>query len=88
MADRPASPSEKALKAAKALVAYIEFFRTHGTGETMARYPDDEAFGGYDNIVRRAHELAEQIEDFDMRRAHRVSERSASMTAPANSAVA
>lgn len=60
--------SSQALKAAKALVAYIEFFRAHGTGDTLRRYPDDHEYGGYDNIVRRAHELADQIEGFDGRR--------------------
>lgn len=70
---RDPGPSAKALKAAKALAAYIEFFRTHGTGELMARYPDDDTFGGYNNIVRRAHALAEQCEDFDGRRRHRAS---------------
>lgn len=60
--------SLQALKAAKELVAYIEFFRSHGTGDTMRRYPDDSEFGGYDNIVRRAHELADKIEGFDGRR--------------------
>lgn len=54
---------EVALKAAKALVAYIEFFRTHGTGECMKKFPDDEPMGGYENIVRRAAECAAQIED-------------------------
>lgn len=67
--------SLQALKAAKALVAYIEFFRTHGTGETMKRYPDDETFDGYDNIVRRANELVAQIEGFDTGRARRLAER-------------
>lgn len=67
--------SSQALKAAKALVAYIEFFRTHGTGELMKKYPDDETFGGYDNIVRRSHELADQIEGFDGRRELRIAEK-------------
>jgi len=62
---RPPDASEQALKAAKALVAYIEFFRTHGTGDCMRRYPDDDHFGGYSNIVRRADELAKQIGEFD-----------------------
>lgn len=57
--------SERALKAAKELVAYIEFFRTHGTGDCMRRYPDDESMGGYDNIVRRAAELADAVRGFD-----------------------
>lgn len=63
--------SEQALKAAKALVAYIEFFRSHGTGDVMRRYPDDDSMGGYDNIVRRAHELAAACEGFDGRRDRR-----------------
>lgn len=67
--------SEQALKAAKALVEYIEYFRTHGTGDLMRRYPDDDTFGGYDNIVRRAHELAAQCEGFDGRAARRAAEK-------------
>jgi hypothetical protein len=55
--------SEIALKAAKELVAYIEFFRSHGTGECMKKFPDDEPMGGYENIVRRAAEMAAAIED-------------------------
>lgn len=55
--------SEVALKAAKKLVAYIEFFRSHGTGECMEKFPDDEPMGGYENVVRRAAECAAEIED-------------------------
>lgn len=61
----PPDASQQALKAAKALVAYIEYFRTHGTGDVMRRYPDDDHFGGYGNILRRADELVAQIESFD-----------------------
>lgn len=66
-ADRREDASLQALRAAEALVTYIKFFRTHGTGECMAKYPDDETFGGYDNIVRRAKELADAIDGFDGR---------------------
>jgi hypothetical protein len=59
--------SEQALIEAKKLVAYIEFFRTHGTGDVLRRYPDDDHMGGYDNIVRRARECAESINRFDGR---------------------
>ncbi len=59
--------SEKALRLAQELVAYIDFFRTHGTGETLKRYPDDDAFGGFDNIVRRANELAAKVEHLGKR---------------------
>lgn len=63
--------SHQALKAAEDLVAYIKFFRTHGTGDCMRRYPDDEPAGGYDNIVRRAYELAVACDGFDGRRRYR-----------------
>ena len=58
-------PSGDALKSAKAFVKMIEFFRTHGTGEFVKRYPDYLGAEGYDYIVRKAHELAEQCEGFD-----------------------
>ena len=54
--------SADALKAAKAFVAYIEFFRSHGTGDQIRKYPDDDPMGGYENIVRRAVELAAECE--------------------------
>ena len=54
---------EIALKAAKELVAYIEFFRSHDTGECMKKFPNDDPMGGYENIVCRAAECAAEIED-------------------------
>ena len=63
--------SDRALEAARAFVAYIEYFQTHGTGSLMCRYPDDDAFGGYDNIVRRSQELAAEIDSFDGRSSKR-----------------
>jgi hypothetical protein len=68
---RKPDASEAALSAAKAFVAYIEFFRTHGTGDCMRRYPDDEPMGGYDNIVRRAYMLAADCDGFDGRDRYR-----------------
>jgi hypothetical protein len=56
--------SLKALNAAKALVADIEFFRTHGTGEMNAKYPDHRAFDGYSWIVRRARKMTRQLTSF------------------------
>jgi hypothetical protein len=64
--------SAQALIEAKKLVAYIDYFETHGTGDLMRRYPDDDAFGGYDNIIRRARELADKIEAFDTSRPARL----------------
>ena len=55
----------EALKAAKKFVAYIEYFNTHGTGDCMRKYPDDETFDGYNNMVRRARQLADHIENID-----------------------
>ncbi len=56
--------SAQALTETKKLVEYIEYFRTHGTGDTMRRYPDDDAFGGYANIARRSAELTAKIISF------------------------
>lgn len=61
--------SEAALKATKEFLRYIEFFRTHGTGELVAKYGEDECMAGYGMIVQRAFELAEHINMLD-RRAH------------------
>jgi len=72
---RSDSPSADALEAAKAFVAYIEAFRSGGTGELMRRYPDDDPFGGYDNIVRRARQLVAACERFDSRGDRRHAER-------------
>lgn len=44
--------SELALKAAKAFVKDIEFFRSHGTGDMNKRYADHLSGDGYSWIAR------------------------------------
>jgi hypothetical protein len=48
------SPSAVALKAAKQFAVYIEFFRTHGTGDLVRKYGEDECMAGYGMVVQRA----------------------------------
>jgi hypothetical protein len=61
------SPSAVALKAAKQFAVYIEFFRTHGTGDLVRKYGEDECMAGYGMVVQRAFELAEFLNGLDGR---------------------
>lgn len=60
-------PSAAALKATKDFLAYIEFFRTHGTGDLVRKYGEDECMAGYGMIAQRAFELALHINALDGR---------------------
>jgi hypothetical protein len=68
---RQRDASAVALDAALEFVEYIKFFRTHGTGELVRKYGEDECGAGFDMIVQRAFELAEHINQIDRRAQYR-----------------